>query len=101
MVDSHAAHHSIASKRLVAPMKNISRCGALPSKPGDMDGEAVDMSMASAFSVQQQRATRGAELPRGALGHSPKLVAGAMENFKITWPADFDLAARLLRTRTP
>ena len=36
-----------------------------------------------------------------ALGHAPKLVACSMENFKITWPADFDLAARLLRTRTP
>ncbi|HZT56718.1 MAG TPA: 2-C-methyl-D-erythritol 4-phosphate cytidylyltransferase [Burkholderiaceae bacterium] len=34
-----------------------------------------------------------------ALGHAPKLVACSMENFKITWPADFDLAARLLRTR--
>jgi 2-C-methyl-D-erythritol 4-phosphate cytidylyltransferase len=36
-----------------------------------------------------------------ALGHAPKLVACSMENFKITWPADFDLAARLLRSRTP
>ncbi len=35
-----------------------------------------------------------------ALGHAPKLVACSMENFKITWPADFDLAGRLLRTRT-
>ena len=35
-----------------------------------------------------------------ALGHAPRLVACSMENFKITWPADFDLAARLLRTRT-
>ena len=36
-----------------------------------------------------------------ALGHAPKLIACSIENFKITWPADFDLAARLLRTRTP
>ncbi|MBC8056537.1 MAG: 2-C-methyl-D-erythritol 4-phosphate cytidylyltransferase [Rhizobiales bacterium] len=36
-----------------------------------------------------------------ALGHAPKLVACSMENFKITWPADFDLAARLLETRIP
>ena len=36
-----------------------------------------------------------------ALGHAPKLVACSMENFKVTWPADFDLADRLLRTRTP
>ena len=32
-----------------------------------------------------------------ALGHAPKLVLGALENFKLTWPADFELAARLLR----
>lgn len=34
-----------------------------------------------------------------ALGHAPLLVPGSLENFKITWPADFDLADRLLRTR--
>ena len=34
-----------------------------------------------------------------ALGLAPRLVACGMENFKITWPQDFDLAARLLRTR--
>jgi 2-C-methyl-D-erythritol 4-phosphate cytidylyltransferase len=34
-----------------------------------------------------------------ALGHAPRLVPGALENFKVTYPADFELAARLLRTR--
>ena len=34
-----------------------------------------------------------------ALGHAPRLVAGSLENFKVTYPADFDLAERLLRTR--
>ncbi len=34
-----------------------------------------------------------------ALGHEPLLVPCSMENFKITWPADFALAERLLRTR--
>ena len=34
-----------------------------------------------------------------AMGLTPKLVACGMENFKITWPSDFDLAERLLRTR--
>ena len=34
-----------------------------------------------------------------ALGHAPRLVAGALENFKVTYPADFELAERLLRTR--
>ncbi len=34
-----------------------------------------------------------------ALGLSPLLVAGDIENFKLTWPADFALAKRLLGTR--
>jgi 2-C-methyl-D-erythritol 4-phosphate cytidylyltransferase len=34
-----------------------------------------------------------------ALGHAPKLVQGDAENFKLTWPGDFALAERLLRTR--
>ncbi|MFT3856594.1 MAG: 2-C-methyl-D-erythritol 4-phosphate cytidylyltransferase [Aquabacterium sp.] len=34
-----------------------------------------------------------------ALGHAPRLVAGAFENFKLTWPDDFALAERLLCTR--
>jgi 2-C-methyl-D-erythritol 4-phosphate cytidylyltransferase/2-C-methyl-D-erythritol 4-phosphate cytidylyltransferase/2-C-methyl-D-erythritol 2,4-cyclodiphosphate synthase len=34
-----------------------------------------------------------------ALGHTPLLVPGSLENFKLTWPADFALAERLLRTR--
>ena len=34
-----------------------------------------------------------------ALGLQPLLVPGAAENFKLTWPPDFDLAARLLETR--
>jgi 2-C-methyl-D-erythritol 4-phosphate cytidylyltransferase len=34
-----------------------------------------------------------------ALGLSPKLVPGDLENLKLTWPADFALAARLLESR--
>ncbi|MBA3588550.1 2-C-methyl-D-erythritol 4-phosphate cytidylyltransferase [Methylibium sp.] len=34
-----------------------------------------------------------------ALGDAPLLVPGMLENFKLTWPADFALAERLLRTR--
>ena len=36
-----------------------------------------------------------------AAGHSPKLVRGEFENFKLTWPADFALAARLLASASP
>ena len=34
-----------------------------------------------------------------ALGHAPRLVIGALENFKLTVASDFALAARLLGTR--
>jgi 2-C-methyl-D-erythritol 4-phosphate cytidylyltransferase len=34
-----------------------------------------------------------------ALGLAPRLVVGEAENFKLTWPADFALAVRLLETR--
>lgn len=34
-----------------------------------------------------------------ALGLAPRLVRGDVENLKVTWPADFALAARLLETR--
>jgi len=33
-----------------------------------------------------------------ALGHQPRLVRGAFENLKITWPEDFEIAQRLLAT---
>lgn len=33
-----------------------------------------------------------------ALGHAPRLVPGAYDNFKLTWPEDFALAERLLKT---
>ena len=32
---NHAAHHVIASSTLVAPAKNISRCGAIARRAGD------------------------------------------------------------------
>ena len=34
-----------------------------------------------------------------ARGLSPLLVHGSLENFKLTYPSDFELATRLLRTR--
>ena len=33
-----------------------------------------------------------------ALGHAPRLVPGHADNFKLTWPEDFERAERLLRT---
>jgi 2-C-methyl-D-erythritol 4-phosphate cytidylyltransferase len=34
-----------------------------------------------------------------ALGLAPRLVPGEIENLKLTWPADFALAGRLMETR--
>jgi len=34
-----------------------------------------------------------------AQGHQPLLVEASLENFKVTWPADFALAERLLQSR--
>lgn len=34
-----------------------------------------------------------------ALGLAPRLVEGALANLKLTWPADFEIAARLLAPR--
>jgi 2-C-methyl-D-erythritol 4-phosphate cytidylyltransferase len=33
------------------------------------------------------------------MGLAPRLIGGSLENLKITWPEDFELAERLLRTR--
>ncbi len=34
-----------------------------------------------------------------AAGHAPLLVPGSIENFKLTWPSDFELAEQLLKGR--
>jgi 2-C-methyl-D-erythritol 4-phosphate cytidylyltransferase len=52
----------------------------------------------------QHAAAAGAEITDEASaiecqGLAPKLVPGELENLKVTWPADFALARRLLETR--
>jgi 2-C-methyl-D-erythritol 4-phosphate cytidylyltransferase len=49
-----------------------------------------------------RRAGEGVSDEAGAMesaGHAPLLVQGSIENFKLTYPADFELAERLLRSR--
>ena len=41
----------------------------------------------------------GGRLRKTPFDGSPRLVRGDVENLKVTWPADFALAARLLETR--
>jgi 2-C-methyl-D-erythritol 4-phosphate cytidylyltransferase len=54
--------------------------------------------------LQQALASAGAVTDEAsaieATGRAPKLVPGSFENFKVTYPSDFALAERLLRTRT-
>ena len=53
--------------------------------------------------LQQALASTGAVTDEAsaieATGRAPKLVPGSFENFKVTYPSDFALAERLLRTR--
>ena len=54
--------------------------------------------------LQQALASAGADVTDEAQaveasGHAPRLVVGALENFKLTVAGDFALAARLLATR--
>ncbi|GAB4558543.1 MAG: 2-C-methyl-D-erythritol 4-phosphate cytidylyltransferase [Rhizobacter sp.] len=55
--------------------------------------------------LQQALATAGAVTDEAsaieASGRAPMLVPGSLENFKVTYPSDFALAERLLRTRRP
>ncbi len=36
-----------------------------------------------------------------AMGHAPLLVVGDADNFKLTWPEDFERARRVIEARTP
>lgn len=56
------------------------RCGLLRQALAQVGGQITDESSA----VE-------------ALGHAPRLVRGEPDNFKLTWPADFVLAERLLK----
>lgn len=53
--------------------------------------------------LQQALASAGAVTDEAsaieATGRAPRLVPGSFENFKVTYPSDFALAERLLRTR--
>lgn len=56
-------------------------------------------ALVSALSDPDQAATITDEASAiEALGHAPRLVPGAWDNFKLTWPDDFALAERLLRS---
>ena len=58
--------------------------------------------LGSRLSFENRRAPQSPRQPETsaieALGHQPRLVPGDFENFKLTLPGDFALAARLLAT---
>src|SRR5690606_12987769 len=67
--DSHAAHQAMASSRLPAPMKNISRCGATASRPG----EGPEAGLFMAYILGRGRAGQvdaGQASPKPAASHA-------------------------------
>ena len=57
------------------------------------------LQRALAFAAQAGTAVTDESSAVEALDLAPRLVPGDIENFKLTWPTDFALAARLLETR--
>ncbi len=88
---------------------------ALPLADGDGDRVAATLDRSGKWLAQTPQMFRLGLLQRAlehagaavtdessaieALGLAPRLVPGDQENLKLTWPADFALAARLLETR--
>ncbi len=60
--------------------------------------EALHEALTQALATAPEAVTDEASALE-ALGERPLLVPGALENFKLTYPADFELAERILRTR--
>ena len=92
---------------------HVDLAGLQPQQRGDRVAATIDRSAKWAaqtpqmFRLGQLRealATAGAAVTDEAsaveaLGLAPRLVPGDQENFKLTFPGDFALAARLLATR--
>ncbi len=59
----------------------------------------LQLALAQALSSSPERITDEAGAIE-AMGHAPLLVAGALENFKLTHPSDFEVAEHILRSRS-
>ena len=106
-----ACEHDAVGGLLALPLADTLKRGS----PGDAERVALTLDRRSLWQAQTPQMFRlgllGEALARAGdvvtdeasavelLGHSPRLVRGSLENFKLTWPADFALAERLLRTR--
>ena len=70
---------------------------------GRADAADVPHRRAARRAARRLRAARPAITDEAsaieATGHAPRLVRGDFENLKVTWPEDFALAERLLRSR--
>ena len=78
------------------------RVAATLERSGKWQAQTPQMFRLGLLGAALARAAPGTTDEAGAveaLGHAPKLVLGALENFKVTFPADFELAERLLQSR--
>ena len=78
------------------------RVSATVERAGKWQAQTPQMFRLGALGAALQRAGSQVSDEAGAIeqaGFAPKLVAGALENFKVTFAADFELAERLLRSR--
>jgi len=88
--------------RMVAPGRLHCRPQRQVGRPdtSDVPPRTAGPGVAGALSNPETAATITDEASAiEAIGHRPRLVAGDYENIKVTWPGDFALAERLLRTR--
>ncbi|MES2957717.1 MAG: 2-C-methyl-D-erythritol 4-phosphate cytidylyltransferase [Pseudomonadota bacterium] len=77
----------------------VDRVGATLDRRGKWAAQTPQMFRLGLLQQALARADAGVTDEAGAveaLGHAPLLVHGEPDNFKLTWPADFALAERLL-----
>jgi 2-C-methyl-D-erythritol 4-phosphate cytidylyltransferase len=89
---------TIKSERAGRVAATLDRSGAWLAQTPQMFRIGV-LQRALAHAEQRSAAVTDESAAVESLGLEPRLVPGDAENIKVTWPADFALAERLLRSR--
>jgi len=82
--------------------EQVGRVASTVDRAGKWQAQTPQMFRLGPLRDALQRAGANVTDEAGAIeqqGHAPKLVPGSLENFKVTFAPDFELAERLLRTR--